>query len=91
MVNCKVNLTIEVDQVGNGLAIQTPVTIQLRHEDNTWHAACDAPPVVTAPQPTLERALLDAAAQVQMEVQAAVCERPLILAKIGPEDIPFGM
>jgi hypothetical protein len=87
----RVNLTIEVDQVGNGLAIQTPIAVQLIREAGHWHAECASPGVRSEAFTTMEEALVAAADQVAAEVQAAVIERPLVVGKITPDKIPAGM
>ena len=55
-MDTRVNLTIEVEQVGNGLAIQTPVPIQLVHHAGQWQAQCPELRIETAParSPELE-------------------------------------
>jgi hypothetical protein len=87
----RVNMTIEVDQVGNGLAIHTPVPIQLIHQRGQWQGQCESPPVSTLVCDTLTEALVGCAEQVAAEVQGAVMERPLILGRITPDDIPSNM
>ncbi|MBI4581555.1 MAG: hypothetical protein HY718_17790 [Planctomycetes bacterium] len=84
----RLNATIEVDQVGNGLAVQTPVPIQLAHRRGQWQGLCEAPPVTTPMFDNLEEALIACAEQVAAELQGAVAERPLIAGRITPNDIP---
>lgn len=84
----RVNMTIEVDQVGNGLAIHTPIPIQLTYQRGQWQGRCESPPVSTLVCDSLSEALVACAEQVAAEVQMAVIERPMILGRITPEDIP---
>jgi len=85
------NLTVEVQQVGNGLAIQTPVPLQCAYTSGRWQAFCETPPVETDRVNTLEEAIIAGARQAAAELQGAVIERPLIVARITPDDIPEGM
>jgi hypothetical protein len=87
----RVNFTVEVDQVGNGLAIQTPVPIQLVRERGQWLGQCENPPVSTLVFDTMEEALVACGEQVAAEMQSAVIERPLIAGRITPNDIPKNM
>jgi hypothetical protein len=82
-----INVTIEVDQVGNGLAIQTPVAVQLVRERRRWRAECDTPPFRTPSFDTMEQAVIAAGEQAACEVQAAIVERPLIVGRITPEAV----
>ena len=43
----RVNITLEVDQVGNALVIQRPVPIQLVYKTGQWRAQCGSPRVAT--------------------------------------------
>ena len=88
MQNFRLKLTIEVDQVGNGLAIQTPVPLEVVYEHGRWHAQCELPPVSSPQMGTLEAAIVSGARQVAMELQAAVEDRPLIVGRITPADVP---
>jgi len=87
MAPVRVNLTIEVEQRGNGLAILTPVPVTLVHEDEAWRAVCEAPPVESDAFGSFDEALLAGARQVNDELQAAVIERPLIAGRITPETV----
>lgn len=87
----RVNLTIEVNQVGNGLAIQTPVPIQLVHERGQWRGICENPAVNTMACESMQEALVACGEEVAAEMQMAVNERPLILGRITPDDIPTNM
>ena len=91
MAAVRVNITVEVEQKGNGLAIQTPVPIQLVRERSRWRAECESPPLCTESFDTLEQAIVAGAKQVGQELQAAVNQRPMIAGKITPADIPSGM
>jgi hypothetical protein len=84
----RVNMTIEVDQVGNGLAIQTPIPVQLSCRRGQWRGQCETPLVSTDMYDGMEGALVACAEQVAAEVQGAVIERPLIIGRITPNDIP---
>jgi len=87
MAAVRVNITVEVEQKGNGLAIQTPVPIQLVRERNGWRAECESPPICTESFDTMEQAVVAGARQVSKELQAAVNERPVIAGKITPAEI----
>lgn len=87
----RVNLTVEVDQVGNGLAIHTPVPVQLIYERGQWRGECENPPVQTEVFDRLEEALIACGTQVAAEMQGAVMERPLVLGRITPDDVPNNM
>jgi hypothetical protein len=88
MQNFRLKLTIEVDQVGNGLSIQTPVPLDVIYERGRWHAQCELPPVFSPQMETLEAAIAAGAKQVAIELQAAVEDRPLIVGRITPADVP---
>ena len=87
MAAVRVNITVEVEQKGNGLAIQTPVPIQLVWEKNGWHAECESPPFCTERFETMEQAIVAGAKHAGRELQAAVNERPIIAGKITPAEI----
>jgi len=91
MAAVRVNITVEVEQKGNGLAIQTPVPIQLVQEQGRWRAECESPSLCTESFDTLEQAVVAGAKQVGNELQAAVNERPIIAGKITPADVPQGL
>ncbi|HOB74468.1 MAG TPA: hypothetical protein PKG54_08075 [Phycisphaerae bacterium] len=90
MFEFRLNLTIEVDQVGNGLAIQQPVPIQLHYRGGRWAVECEDPPLVTPPCDRMDEAVVAGARAVALELQAAVDHRPLIIGRITPEDVPAG-
>ena len=87
----RVNITLEVDQVGNALVVQRPVPIQLVHKSGQWRAQCASPRVATPGFDTMEEAVIAAAKEATAELQAEVDERPLILGRITPDDIPKEM
>ncbi len=91
MAAVRVNITVEVEQKGNGLIIYTPVPIQLVYERKRWHAECENPPFSTEPTDNMEQAIIAGAQQVGAELQAAVIERPLIAGRITPDNIPLAM
>ena len=84
MAAVRVNITVEVEQKGNGLAIQAPVPIQLVQERGQWRAECESPPFCTDSFDTFEQAITAGAKQASDELQAAVNERPIIAGKITP-------
>lgn len=90
MPEFRVNLTVEVDRVANALAIQTPVPLQIACERGRWSAACADPALTTPACDSFEQALTAGARQIAAELQASVFDRPVILARITPEDIPPG-
>lgn len=87
----RVNITVEVDQVGNALAIKTPVPIQLVYQGGQWRAQCETPPVATLMFDTMQEAIVAGAKEAAAELQAAVEDRPVVAGKITPDDIPKGM
>ena len=84
----RVNVTIEVDQVGNGLAVKTPVPIQLDYQRGRWRGFCESPPVSTSVYDSMEEALVACAKDVAAEIQMAVNERPMVAGRITPDDVP---
>ncbi|HSW44875.1 MAG TPA: hypothetical protein VLM89_04830 [Phycisphaerae bacterium] len=87
MAGFRINMTVEVDQKGNGLCIQTPVPVQLVHEQNKWRLQCATPPVATDLFDDMEEALIAGARRVGDELQAAVIERPLVAGRITPDTV----
>jgi hypothetical protein len=87
----RVQVIVEVDQVGNGLAIQTPLPMHLVHERGQWRGECESPPVSTLVFDRMEEALVACGEQVAAEMQGAVMERPMVLGRITPDDIPTDM
>ena len=83
-----VNVTVEVDQVGNGLSIRTPVALQIGFGTGRWQARGHVPAFETEPHDTLDQAVVAGARQARSELQAAVIERPRIVARITPNDVP---
>jgi len=87
----RVNMTVEVDQVANALAVKTPVPLQLVYQGGRWRTQCESPPVCTSVFDTMEEALVAGTKEVAAEVQGAVIDRPTIVGKITPNDIPANM
>lgn len=87
MAETHVNITVEVEQRGNGLAIQTPVQIQLVRQNGKWHAKSESPCFTTESFDTMEQAIVAGAKQAHAELQTAVNDRPVIAGKITPETI----
>lgn len=90
MSEFRLNLTVEVDQVANALAIQTPVPMQVTYDRGKWQAFCADPPVTTDNCEEMQEAIVCGARQIATELQAAVYERPLVFARITPDDVPPG-
>lgn len=86
----RVNVTVEVDQVGNALAVKTPVALQLVYQQGRWRAQCESPPVCTLVFDTMEEAVVAGAKEAHAELQAAVEDRPVVAGRILPEQIPVG-
>ncbi len=86
----RVNITVEVDQVGNALAIKTPVPLQLVYAGGRWRAQCESPPVATLMFDTMQEALVAGAKEAADELQAAVRDRPAVAGRIAPRDVPSG-
>jgi hypothetical protein len=84
----KLNVTVEVDQVGNGLAIQTPVNLKIAFGTGCWRASGESPAFETDARDSLDQAVIEGARQAKAELQAAVIERPRVIARITPEDVP---
>lgn len=91
MQDFRVKLTVEVERVGNGLAIQTPAPLDLVYAGDRWHAESGDPPVLTPELQTMESALVEGANQLAIDMQAAVIERPLPFPPMTPADIPEDM
>lgn len=90
MFEFRLNLTVEVDQVGNALSLQTPVPMQLHYRGGRWAAECDALPVATPMCDRMEEAIVSGARAVALELQALVNDRPVIAGRITPADVPAG-
>lgn len=90
MFEFRLNMTVEVDQVGNGLAIQQPVPMQLHYRGGRWGAECDSPPLATPMYDRMDEALVAGARAVALELQGAVDHRPVTFGRITPEDVPAG-
>jgi hypothetical protein len=87
----RVIVTVEVDQVANGLAIRKPVPLQVvRNRSRKWYAQCESPPFETAPCDAMEDAIVAGARQAHTELQIAIDERPVIIGRITPDDVPRG-
>ena len=84
----RVNITLEVDQVGNALAIKTPVPMQLVYQGGQWKAQCESPPVATLRFDSLQEAIVAGAKEAAAEIQAAVNERPCVVGRVTPGNIP---
>ena len=84
----KLNVTVEVDQVGNGLAIQTPVQLEIGFGTGRWRARASTPAFETDAIESLDKAIVLGARQARTELQAAVIERPRVIARITPQDVP---
>ncbi len=91
MSEFRITFTVEVDQVGNGLAIRTPVVVQLIRQGRQWQAVCESLRFETEPFDAMEEALIAAGDQAAAEIQAAVNERPFIAGRITPDNIPVGI
>lgn len=85
MAPLRISITVEVEQKGNGLLVQRPVSIQMVHEDDAWWAECKDPGFETGRHKQFDQALLEGARLAQQELQLQVEERPLIAARITPE------
>jgi len=86
----RVNITVEVDQVGNALAVKMPVPIQLVYQQGCWRAQCEKPPISTEMFDTMEEAVVAGAKEAANELQAAVDDRPVVAGKITPDQVPEG-
>jgi hypothetical protein len=79
-----VNLSVEVEQKGNGLLVWTPVPVQVVFQRGRWRAEAETPGVRTDMFDTMEEALVAGAKEATAELQAAVLDRPVIAGKISP-------
>jgi hypothetical protein len=87
MAAVRVNITIEVDQEGNGLRIAKPVPVQLVFEHKKWRLTCHNPALETDGFDTMEQALVAGARLIGDEIQATVVERPAVIGKITPQGV----
>jgi len=91
MKEIRVNVTVEVDQVANGLALRKPIPLQVvRKTDAHWYAECESLHFDTRCFETMEDAIVAGAQQAEAELQMAVDERPVIAGRITPDDVPSG-
>ena len=90
MFEFRLNLTVEVDQTANALAIQTPVPMQLHYRGGRWTAKSATPPVSTPMFDKLDEAVVAGARAATLELQGMVTDRPVIAGRITPVDIPAG-
>ena len=81
----RVNMTIEIERVGNALAIQTPVNLQLLYTNGDWYALCENPSFKTLPYDTMEEALIAAGKRITAPPPAESVEQPHIIGKITPD------
>jgi len=82
---------VEVDQVGNALAIKKPVPMQLIYQSGQWRAQCAEPPVATLKFDSMEEAIVAGAKEAAAELQSEVDDRALIVGQITPESIAKDM
>jgi hypothetical protein len=87
----RVNLTVEVEQKANALAIRKPVPVQLVFHRGQWQFECESPALQMPVCQSMEEALVMGSKQLAVEVQAAAVERPFVVGKITPDRIPLGM
>jgi hypothetical protein len=87
----RVNITVEVEQKANALAIHKPVPAQLVYSRGRWHFECESPSVVMPVCSSMEEALVAGSQQLAVEVQAEAIERPFVVGKITPDRIPLNM
>jgi hypothetical protein len=90
MFEFRLNLTVEVDQTANALAIQTPVPLQLHYRGGRWTAEAANPPVITAMFDKIDEAVVAGARAAALELQSQVTDRPVVAGRITPADIPIG-
>ncbi|MHC4442106.1 MAG: hypothetical protein ACYTF1_07750 [Planctomycetota bacterium] len=79
------NMTIEIDRMANGLAVRTPVQLQLLHREGQWQALCENPPFNTLFYDTLEETLVTAAKRAAAPTKPESLEQPHIIGKITPD------
>ncbi len=72
MAEFRVNMTVEVEQVANAMAIKTPVPLQLVYQGGRWRAQCESPAVLTLMFDNMEEALMAGAKEAAKELQEAV-------------------
>ncbi|GMV97783.1 MAG: hypothetical protein HRF43_15805 [Phycisphaerae bacterium] len=90
MFEYDLQLTVEITQVANALAVRTPVPLSLHYRGGRWRAECDCPSISTPQYDRLEEAITAGARAVAAELQAGISERPIILGRITPADVPRG-
>ena len=83
----RVNVVVEVDQVGNGLAVRTPVVLDLVRTRAGWLAESEKPAIQVDEQASMEEAIIVGGQAVATELQGAVEHRPLIVGRILPEQV----
>ena len=70
----RVAVTVEVDQVSGGLAVKTPVPLQLVYQAGQWCAQSDAPLVSTVMYDTMEEAIVAGAKEAVAELRTCPAE-----------------
>lgn len=90
MFEFRLNLTVEVDQTANALAIQTPVPLQLHYRAGRWAAEADKPSISTPMFDKLDEAVVAGARAAMLELQSLVTDRPVVAGRITPADVPAG-
>lgn len=71
----RVDLTLELDRVTDGLATAVPVQMQLFYQRGQWLARCENPLVATLFYDSMEEAIVAGAKEAVAELQGA--ESPL--------------
>lgn len=65
----RMNVTVEVDQVGSDVAVKTPIALQLVYQRGQWCAQCEAPPVATVMYETMQEAIVAGAKEAAAELR----------------------
>ena len=66
------NMTIEVDLEEDGLAVKTPVELQLVYQSGGWRALAKDPPISTDMFDTMEKAIVAAARSASKRIESPV-------------------
>jgi hypothetical protein len=74
----RIDMTLEIDRVTNGVAEPTPVPVQLVYHCGRWHAHGEQPLVSTLAYESMEEAIVAAAKEAAGELQPAASRTHLL-------------
>jgi hypothetical protein len=67
----RVQVTVEVDQVGNDMTTKTPVPLQVLYQAGQWCAQSDSPPISTVMYDTMQEAIVAGAKEAAAELRTS--------------------